>query len=318
MKNVPRKFKRGILTHCYQNTIDGFLIFYTVSDYLVFFTRLCVTAEKYDIIIVALCIMPDHFHAGTLSQNKRALSGFWCETLSLNTKHNNSVCHRKGHLFNRRFGSSLKREGKAARSNIIYIGNNPVERRLVDKAEQYRWNFLAYAESDHPFSEKLVIRKASAKMKKCIKEVEGAHKMGKPLSYNTLQRMFKSLDQKESLQLIDFIVVTYSVIDYSFTKKLFGSFSDAVKAMHNNTGSEYEIKESFVGRSDTHYATITKYLLNKLKISDIHDIFLLSEDKRIDLFFDIYSTFEIPPKQIAKFLRLKEDSIPVFRKVVGH
>ncbi|MBO6169893.1 MAG: hypothetical protein J6O51_07980, partial [Bacteroidales bacterium] len=291
--------------------------FYSISDYLVFFTRLCVTAEKYDIVIAALCLMPDHFHAGTITQNKKSLSGFWCETLSLNTKQNNSTCHRKGHLFNRRFGSSLKPDGKIARTNIIYIGNNPVERGLVNRAEQYRWNFLAYAKSDHPFSEKLILRKASRKMRKYIKEIEGAHRRGNPLSYESLQRMFSSLDQKERLQLIDFIVVTYSVIDYSFTEKLFGSIEDAIEAMHHNTGREYELKETFVGRSDAHYATITKYLLDRFQLHDIHDIFRFSEEKRRDLLLDIYNTFSIPPKQIAKFLRLKDGSVPVFHKTVG-
>ena len=42
MKNDSRKFKPGVLIHCYQNTFEGYLLFYTISDYLVYFTILCV------------------------------------------------------------------------------------------------------------------------------------------------------------------------------------------------------------------------------------------------------------------------------------
>ena len=47
--------------------------------------------------------------------------------------------------------------------NMVMLDANMILRYLLDdnpemaeKAEEYRWTFLAYAESNHPFSEKLV------------------------------------------------------------------------------------------------------------------------------------------------------------------
>lgn len=211
---------------------------------------------------------------------------------------------RSGELFSRHYGSAVKVGDKKARTTLIYIGNNPVERRLVIRAELYKWNYLAYAISDHPFSEPLVIRKASIAMKKAISEVKGMHNVSKPLSYALLKRLFSKLSKTEKLQLIDYIITTYSVIDYDSAICFFDHYEDMIGAMHYNTGSEYDINEEFTGRSDMCYSDIASWLRSNLKLNDIHDVFRLSEESRADLLFEIHKGTGADPIQIAKFLRL--------------
>ena len=67
---------RGILTHCYQNTVDGFLLFYSISDYLVYFTIFCIYAVREGIRVLSLCQMPDHVHFGITAEASRDLSSF--------------------------------------------------------------------------------------------------------------------------------------------------------------------------------------------------------------------------------------------------
>ena len=45
-----RKFYKDIINHCYQRTADNGVLFYTVSDHLVYFTLYCVLAKKYDAV----------------------------------------------------------------------------------------------------------------------------------------------------------------------------------------------------------------------------------------------------------------------------
>lgn len=309
MKNDSRKFKSGVLIHCYQNTEEGYLLFYTISDYLVYFTIFCVLAIKYDITIAALCQMPDHVHSSLMANSLRSLSLFIKEVSFAYSKAINSLCKSKGGVFNRRFGSALKEGGKKARTNIIYIGNNPVERKLVEKAEQYRWNYLAYAKNKHPFSEKIIVRRASSRIKKAMEEVKGCFNRKKALSYNQLQRMFSNLDRQEKLQLTDFIITTYSVIDYRVTRQLFGSIEDAISAMHSNTGNEYDIQEEFLGRTDAHYANITAAIMRNQNVGDIHDILALPESARLARLRDIVREMKIPAIQAAKYLRIPRSKI---------
>ena len=48
--------------HVYQNTWNGYLIFYSVKDYLILFSVISVIAHRYDIQIMGICMMPDHIH----------------------------------------------------------------------------------------------------------------------------------------------------------------------------------------------------------------------------------------------------------------
>jgi REP element-mobilizing transposase RayT len=296
------------LTHIYQRTREGFLLFYSFVDYLVYFTIVCVVAPRYRIRILAMCQMSDHLHFGAIVERSRDLAAFMRDTSMWYSRYGQAPQIKRGILFNERhYGSAMKANEKKARSTIVYIGNNPVERKLVKRAENYQWNYLAYAISRHPFSEKLIIRKASKQLKKAIDEVKATYHLDQPLSYSQLWRLFSKLDNNERLQLIDFIITTYSVINYDEAIGFFGSYEKMIGAMYYNTGSEYDMKESFVGRSDTCYSEIATWLLNNLHLKDIHDVFRMEEEKRASLLLEIHRNIGVNPRQIAKFLRLIPD-----------
>ena len=304
MKTRKRIIISGILNHCYQKTLNGALLFYNYIDHLVHFTIVCIVAARYDVAVLSFCQMPDHIHGGYIASDKKSLSAFMRDSTMWYAKYGQAPQIRKREIFVKNFGSAIKKGDKKARTNIIYIGNNPVERHLVEKAEDYQWNYLAYAVSPNPFSKPLVIRKASCEMKKAIEVIKGMHREDQPLSYTLLKRLFSKLDSQERKQLIDFIVTTYSVIDYAAASRFFDSYEDMIGAMHYNTGSEYDINEVFIGRSDACYADIASWLRSRLNLKDIHDVFLLSEEKRTDLIFEIHKSIGASLEQIAKFLRL--------------
>lgn len=309
MKSKRRHFNSGILIHIYQRTRDGFLLFYNLTDFLVYYTIASIVAPRYGVQILAMCQMYDHVHLGAKAERLRDLSAFMRDTSMWYSRYGQAPQMKRGNMFDdQHYGSALKKGDKNVRTNIIYIGNNPVERHLVNKAEEYRWNYLAYALSKHPFSEELIVRNASTAMKKAIEEVKATHNMDKPLSYIQIRRLFAKLDKKERMQLVDYIVNTYSLIDYAAASEYFNSVEDMVNCMHYISGSEYDIKETKVGRSDTCYSEITTWLIKNLHLKDIHDVFLMDDDKRTDLLFRINRELNIDIRQIAKYLRLKVES----------
>ena len=299
-----RKFIRGVLNHCYQRMDDLGVLFYTYSDHLVFFTQYCVMAKKYGIHVLALCHMPDHIHDSVIADKKKDLDMFKQETLSWFARMRNARAGVKGAVFECSYGSVPKIGDKNVRSNLVYLGNNPVERKLVSEAENYRWNFLAYARSDHPFSEKLVIRDASWSLRKTVKEVKAQAAACKPMNYPMIERLFAPLDRKERLQLTDFIIATYNVIEYKEASKYFDSFDRMLIAMHATTGSEHDLNEVFIGKSDAHYNRMTTILLREGKVKDIHDILSLSVDEKYDLFLLLRRETQATSEQIAAFLHM--------------
>ena len=304
MKRRKRLFQKGIINHCYQRTVKGNVLFYNVSDCLVFFTIFCMATRKYTVQVLSLCLMPDHIHGTIRARKVQELSAFVGDYTRSFSKVHNETCHRKGALFASPFGSAPKYGDKNARTNLIYVGNNPVERRLCKKAEEYRWNFLAYAECPHPFSDKLIIREASNAMQRAIREVRRMFDDGKPLSYAQLQRMFMPLDMAEKQQLTDFIITLYNVIEYDEAVRFFDSYEDMLIAMHSTTGSEYDINEKFLGKDDSCYSQMSRIVDKKLELKDIHDVLALSAEEKMDVFKLLRQDTFAMSEQIARFLRL--------------
>ena len=299
-----RIFKRGVVNHVYQRTRNGDLIFYNISDHLVFFTVFCTVAARHKVQVLKLCQMPDHLHSSMVAERKEDLSGFIREYTTVFSKEHNRTCHREGAFFQVRFGSAVKRDPKLVRTNLIYVDNNPVERHLCQRAEQYQWNYLAYAASNHPFSEPYCGRTASNAMKRAVRVVKSRHAEGRYLSYALLQQLFKSLLSKERKQLADIIVRTYSIIDHAAAIQYFGSYEQMLTADHSTTGSEYDLGEVFVGKDDRWYARLVHRVMDRYHPSDIHDILALPEARRLEMLKDLEQHSNAPVMQIAKFLRL--------------
>ena len=171
MKGRFRVFKAGALHHIYQRTVGGYLIFYSVRDFIVFFTLFCTLARKHNIQVLGLCLMPDHIHVLICAPSRSEMSAFVREYTSRFSKKRNEQYSRKGQFFEHRFGSAPKSSIKKAKTAISYVYNNPVEKSLSGKAEDYQWNFLKYAHSDHPYSKKLYLNSASRHLRRAIEKV---------------------------------------------------------------------------------------------------------------------------------------------------
>lgn len=304
MKGGNRHFYPGTVNHLYQIARKGEVIFYNTSDHLVYFTIFCIMAKRYNIRVLKLCHMPDHVHASVIADRKRDLSCFERDLSSLFAREHNGTCHREGPFFKSPFGSVPKSTDKKARSNLIYVDNNPVERHICPLAEQYRWNYLAYAVSDHPFSAPYCKEEASNAMLRAVRVVKARHKAGEHMPYALLQRLLGPLGRKEQDQLADIIVTTYSVIDYPEAIRYFGSYDKMLTAVHSTTGSEYDMKERFVGKDDSWYDRMAGIVMDHYGLTDIHDMLAFSQERRCDLFFLLQQKTMATSEQIAKFLRL--------------
>ncbi len=68
-KSMKRKVIEGEVHHIYQKSRGGVVIFYSLRDYLVYFTIYCTLADKMDVTVLALCPMPDHLHSACRFQS---------------------------------------------------------------------------------------------------------------------------------------------------------------------------------------------------------------------------------------------------------
>ena len=297
-------FKAGAVQHIYQRTNHGFLIFYSVRDYLVFFTIIMTVARQHKVNILGLCFMEDHIHLLVEVDSRETLSSFVQHYTTWFSQEWNRHHGQSGSLFARQFGFASKDNNKAIRSTIAYLFNNPVEKKLCARPEQARWNFLVYGSGRNPFSEP--INKASARtaFRKALNRVDSAYRYGLPLGYTLLCRITENLERQEHLQIADYIITKYNAIDYQKTISYFGTYGRMITAINTAKGSEYDIKEVFSSGSDLIYATMTSALLRRGTISSIDELLKLPQEQRRDCLNRLSTETGASFAKVAKYLHI--------------
>ena len=299
-----RRFQEGEVHHIYQRTIKKFNIFYDIEDYLVYYTIFAIAARQYRIIVLGLCQMYDHIHMLIKPESRVIMSEFVRQVTSMFAREQNNDVGRKGSLFQARFGSAIKRGSKMVRTAIAYLFNNPVERMLCKRAEEFKWNFLAYAISDHPFSNPINNKTASRKLKRALKEVDLAEAEDRHLRYNQLKRILSGLDHNEQMQIVDHIISIYNPIDYDELIEHYGTYENMITAINSNTGSEYDIKEDRYKFSDMEYVRMSDILRQEEGISELRKITSMGVDEKMKLFGVLSQRVMCSNLPITKFLHL--------------
>lgn len=299
-----RRFLEDEVHHIYQRTIKRFNIFYDLEDYLVYYTIFSIAARQYDVIVLGLCLMFDHIHMLIRTEAKVTMSEFVRQVTCMFAREQNNEVGRKGSLFQARFGSAPKKGMKLLRTAIAYLFNNPVEKRLCNRAEEYRWDFLAYAISPHPFSDPMSPKEASRSLKRAIKEVDLAESEERHLRYCQLKRMLIKLNEKERMQLTDHIISIYNPFDYDEIIKCYGSYEDMLTAINSNTGSEYDIKEERYRFSDMEYVRMGNILHSTEGIKELRKVTCLEIEEKMRLAELLNKHLSCGNLPIAKFLHM--------------
>ena len=299
-----RKFVNGEVNHTYQRTMSGFNIFNEVEDYLVYYTIFSILAIRYGIVVYGLCLMIEHIHSLISASDRKTFCNFIRHESLLFVKEYNKAHDRSGPFFEEGFGSAPKIGLKRLRTAIAYLFNNPVERFLCSKAQEYRWNFLPYAQCRNPYSEPVRLRQASRALRKAIKEVDGARERGQHMKYALIRRLFSTLAKQEKNQLTDYIIVRYSAFIYDLLAACYGGHDNMLTAINSNTGSEYDISETICGRSDTEFRELHRYV-HAEGFDNAGDVISQEEKVKLHLMEKMLKRTSASVYQIRKFLHIE-------------
>lgn len=302
-KERRRRFIVHECNHVYQKTVKGFVLFYDREDYLLCYMILSVKAKKYGVKVLKICFMIDHIHMLIEAPSCKVMSDFIRDYSSVYIHEYNTSVGRSGQMFHKSYGSAPKKGGKKTRSAIIYIGNNPVEKKLCIQAEDYRWNFLKYIVKSYPFSTERQLAECSRQLRRSISIVNAASKAGRFLNYNRLRDIFDSLTESEKEYLTDHIIKSYPLIDADRLWSYYEDWNQMVTAMHSTTGSEHDIKEAYSNGSDQIYHDMKRYLVEK-GFKPVRSVITLPLDQKIQLADDLRLHTGASPYEIKKFLHI--------------
>ena len=280
MRGHKRKLPSDTFEHIYIRSINQFVIFYSMEDRLVYYTVFAVMVKRYRITVLALALMFDHIHHLIKTISRELYGKFIGVTTSTFAMAYNRDSGRKGPLFHKAYGNSAKRRDKDVRNCIAYNYNNSVEKLLFNRAEQDRWNLLAYINNPHPFSKEICRKTASKKLLKSMDAVILFHGRNKYLDYPVVRKLFDGLGLEEREQLLDFIISLYLPIDKECLLGFYKSYDAMVLAINSNTGKEYDMNEIFDPESHQDFVRMLELTQRSSFAADPRSIILAPEEQK--------------------------------------
>lgn len=307
MKYKKRRFIPGECMHVYQRAVNGYIIFYDLEDYLVFYMIFSTFVRSYKVRVLEMCIMANHVHILICADKLEEVSRFIMHYTSVFVREYNDVVGRKGPLFHKSFGSAPKKGSKSIRSTIVYIGNNPVEKELSDTADGYRWTFFRYIKYRGQASV-LPLRRMTYRLQKACKLVDMVSSKPKYLTYTQLKRMMKGMTVEEKNILADYIIMAYYPFDSEALLSFYAGYDDMMTAMRSTSGKDYDIKEAYLPEADTIYGKMTSVLRDKCGYPDtqlVREVTVASSAEKFRLAQLLRSRTGATLQQISRFLHME-------------
>ncbi len=299
------KIYRKEVVHVYQRTLSGFVFLYNMGDAIFFCTLLSTMVKKHSISILAVCLMYNHYHLILTVDSNNRLESFIQEFSSTFSRNFNKRYGLKGRLFDK-YGFAVKRREDKIRSAIAYVYNNPVAAQICGCAEKWRWNFLAYSESKHPFSEKMILSRSRLKFRNSVRIIRYSARISKPLTYKLLENVLEDLSENEKQQLVDFMISEYMPLDLKAVISYFGSYKTMLTALHSFSGNEYDITETLDPVIRSEYNTMARYLKDSSEYDDIGALLNASLKERARFLDELIFHRKVSRYHALKFLHIKE------------
>lgn len=149
MASPPRLFETGSFYHVYNRGNRKQQIFLNYKDYERFFDKVFEYKKKFNINIVAFCLMPNHFHFLIQQLSANTISKFFSDLCNSHSKYFNTKYDTVGSLYQGRFKTKIVDKDEYLIHVSRYIHLNPVElfapsKNLVNNLLTYKWSSLQY------------------------------------------------------------------------------------------------------------------------------------------------------------------------------
>jgi REP element-mobilizing transposase RayT len=146
MARRPRVFAPGLLYHVIVRGNQRRKTFLDDSDYQAYLQRLSSYRKRYEYVLHAYCLMPNHVHL-LLESSHQPLAKVMQGLQQSYSQYFNSRHRKVGHVFQGRYKAIVCQKDEYLLELVRYIHLNPVRSGLVKAPASYRYSgHLAYAE----------------------------------------------------------------------------------------------------------------------------------------------------------------------------
>lgn len=137
------KFKNRTFYHVYNRGHRKGKLYKKKKDYEYFVNLLFKYAQRYDVVLVAYCLMPNHFHFVLwLGESKTDITKFMHGLKTSYAQYFNRKYNYVGSPYQGRYEAREVESEDELCSILDYIKYNPVEAGLVLHYEDYPWFYI--------------------------------------------------------------------------------------------------------------------------------------------------------------------------------
>lgn len=139
-----KEFYQGGYYHIYNRGANRDLIFFNDENYSYCLRLMSKYKDKYNLSLIAYCLMPNHYHFIIRQNSDNGISEFMRDVFNTYAQAVNRQQKRKGTLFQGRFKHIHIEKNEHILHLCRYIHLNPVKAGLVDFPEE--WRFSDYSD----------------------------------------------------------------------------------------------------------------------------------------------------------------------------
>ena len=142
MPRAPRVDEGGYVYHVLNRANARAQIFDDARDYKLFEQLLVDGVKKYNVQLLAYCLMPNHWHLVLFPQEDGVLSQFmgWLSNAHTRKWHVAKGTIGQGHLYQGRYKSFLCQQDEHLLTLIRYVERNALKANMVRRAENWQWS----------------------------------------------------------------------------------------------------------------------------------------------------------------------------------
>jgi len=144
MPRAPRTSPDGAIHHVLNRGNRRAAIFHKAADYAAFLNLLCDTIVHVPMRILAVCLMPNHFHLVLWPVKGSDLSAYMQRLMSTHVRryHRHHNTTGLGHIYQDRYKNFIVQSDGHLYNVLRYVEGNALRARLVPQAELWRWSSL--------------------------------------------------------------------------------------------------------------------------------------------------------------------------------
>jgi putative transposase len=148
MPRPPRLLFPGHFYHLLNRANRGIDVFHDASDYHGFLALVTRAQERIELPLVAACLMPNHVHLVVRPRESTDLSRWTQWLFTTHVRHYHEKYGTAGRLWQGRYKAFLVQDDHYLLTLIRYVERNALRKKLVQRAEDWRWGSLNWRQRD--------------------------------------------------------------------------------------------------------------------------------------------------------------------------